>query len=469
MSSEVESSQGLWSSLREAVSGSHGRDFTKGSIDRAIFMLSVPMVLEMCMESLFGIVDIFFVAKLGKEAMAAAALTESTLTLLFAVAMGLSMGTTAIIARRIGEKNYEDAGVAAAQSLIAGTAISVVIGIVGAWQAPNLLRAMGAEPEVVRVGTTYTRTIYGGSATIFLLFLLNAVFRGSGDAAVAMRSLWLANGINILLNPVLIFGLGPFPELGVAGSAVGTTIGRGCGVLYQLFILFSGNGRVSLRWRDMRLVPEVMRKLIALSLGGMFQYIVPMGSWTFLIRMAASFGTAAVAGYALAVRIIIFLILPSWGMSNAAATLVGQNLGAGEPQRAEASAWRAGFFNMLFLGSVGVGFLIWAPELVALFVSDPEVISVAAAALRIFSAGNVFYAYGMVMTQAFNGAGDTYTPTMINLLCYWVFQIPLAAALAFPLAIGFNGIFYAVPAAEFALAALSIWMFRKGKWKSQKV
>lgn len=467
--SEAESRQGLWSSLREAVSGSHGRDFTKGSIDRAIFMLSVPMVLEMCMESLFGIVDIFFVAKLGKEAMAAAALTESTLTLLFAVAMGLSMGTTAIIARRIGEKNHEDAGVAAAQSLIAGIAISAVIGVVGAWQAPNLLKMMGAEPEVIKVGAGYTRTIYGGSATIFLLFLLNAVFRGSGDAAVAMRSLWLANGINILLNPILIFGLGPFPELGVTGSAVGTTIGRGCGVLYQLFILFSGNGRVSLRWKDMRLVPDVMRKLISLSLGGMFQYIVPMGSWTFLIRLAATFGTAAVAGYALAVRIIIFLILPSWGMSNAAATLVGQNLGAGEPQRAEASAWRAGFFNMIFLGSVGLGFLIWAPELVALFVNDPQVIAIAAAALRIFSAGNVFYAYGMVMTQSFNGAGDTFTPTMINLICYWLFQIPLAWFLAFPTGFGFNGVFYAVPAAELALATLSIWMFRKGKWKSKKV
>jgi putative MATE family efflux protein len=469
MSTTQEPRQGLWSSLREAIAGSHGRDYTKGGIDRAIFMLSVPMVLEMCMESLFGLVDIFFVAKLGKEAMAAAALTESTLTLLFAVAMGLSMGTTAIIARRIGEKNPEEAGVAAAQSLIAGTAISIVIGIVGAWQAPELLRLMGAEPEVIRTGTVYTRTIYGGSATIFLLFLLNAVFRGSGDAAVAMRSLWLANGINILLNPVLIFGLGPFPELGVAGSAVGTTIGRGCGVVYQLFILFSGTGRVSLRWTDMRLVPEVMKKLISLSVGGMFQYIVPMGSWTVLIRMAASFGTAAVAGYALAVRIIIFVLLPSWGMSNAAATLVGQNLGANEPRRAEDSAWRAGYFNMLFLGSVGAAFLIWAPQLVSLFVSDPLVIPVAAAALRIFSAGNIFYGYGMVLTQAFNGAGDTYTPTMINLLCYWVFQIPLAYVLAFPASIGFNGIFYAVPIAESALAFLSIWMFRKGAWKLQKV
>lgn len=461
-------SKGLWASFREAIAGSQ-RDYTEGSIARAIFMLSVPMVLEMCMESLFGIVDIFFVAKLGKNAMAAAALTESTLTILFAIAMGLSMGTTAIIARRIGEKDPESAGVAAAQALILGAAISLVIGFVGAWQAPNLLGAMGAEQDVIRIGSGYTRTIYGGSATIFLLFLLNAVFRGAGDAAVAMRSLWLSNGINILLNPLLIFGIGPFPELGVTGSAVGTTIGRGCGVLFQLYVLFYGEGRVRLTWRQMKVAPDVMKKLISLSIGGMFQYIVPMGSWTALIRMAATFGTAAVAGYALAVRVIVFAILPSWGMSNAAATLVGQNLGAGKPERAETSAWRAGVYNMVFLGAVGLLFLAIAPQIMSLFVSDPAVIPVAAAALRIFSAGNVFYAYGMVLTQAFNGAGDTYTPTMINLVCYWVLQIPLAYALAFPLQIGFNGIFYAVPIAESALALAAIFMFRKGKWKLQKV
>lgn len=460
--------KGLLASLREAIAGSD-RDFTEGSIGRAIFMLSVPMVLEMCMESLFGVVDIFFVAKLGKEAMAAAALTESTLTILFAIAMGLSMGTTAIIARRIGEKNSEDAGVAAAQALILGSAISIVIGILGAWQAPELLRLMGAEPSVIATGTGYTRTIYGGSATIFLLFLLNAVFRGSGDAAVAMRSLWLANAINIILNPLLIFGIGPFPELGVTGSAVGTTIGRGVGVLFQLFVLFKGEGRVQLTLAHMKLVPDVMRKLISLSLGGMFQYLVPTGSWTALIRMAATFGTAAVAGYALAVRVVVFVILPSWGMSNAAATLVGQNLGANKPERAESSVWRAGLYNMAFLGGVGLVFLIWAPEIVSRFVSDPVVIRIAAAALRIFSAGNVFYAYGMVLTQAFNGAGDTYTPTIINLASYWVLQIPLAYLLAFPLEVGFDGIFIAVPVAESVLAAGAVYMFRKGKWKLQKV
>jgi len=464
----AEESKGLWASLREAISGS-SHDYTEGSLGRAIFMLSVPMVLEMCMESLFGVVDIFFVAKLGKDAMAAAALTEATLTILFAVAMGLSMGTTAIIARRTGEKNTEEAGVAAAQALILGTAVSVVIGILGAWQAPNLLRLMGAEPGVIATGASYTRIIYGGSATIFLLFLLNAVFRGAGDAAIAMRSLWLANAINIILNPILIFGLGPFPEMGVAGSAVGTTIGRGCGVLFQLWILFRGDGRVQVQWSQLKLVPEVMRRLIALSVGGTFQYLVPTGSWTALIRMAASFGTAPVAGYALSVRVIVFILLPSWGMSNAAATLVGQNLGAGKPDRAEKSAWLAGLYNMWFLGGIGIVLLFIAPQIMALFVSDPEVIRIGAAALRIFCAGNAFYAYGMVLTQAFNGAGDTYTPTMINLACYWALQIPLAYLLAFPLQIGFNGIFIAVPVAESALALAAVMMFRRGTWKLQQV
>ena len=468
MSSETEQHQGLLSSLRQAIAGTHA-DFTAGSIGRAIFMLSLPMVLEMCMESLFGIVDIFWVAKLGKNALAAAALTEGTLTMLFAIAMGLSMGATAIIARRIGEKNKEAAGVAAAQALIAGVVISVVIGAAGAWQAPNLLALMGAEPDVIRAGASYTRIIYAGSASIFLLFLLNAVFRGAGDASIAMRSLWLANGVNIILNPLLIFGIGPFPEMGVSGSAAGTTIGRTCGVLFQLWILFRGDGRVNVRLSQMKLNPEVMRRLISLSVGGMFQYIIPTGSWTALIRMASTFGTASVAGYALAIRIIIFMILPSWGMSNAAATLVGQNLGAGKPERAEASAWRAGLWNMYFLGGVGLFFLAFAPQVVALFTPDRQVREISALALRIMTAGNMFYAYGMVLTQSFNGAGDTYTPTMINIACYWVFQLPFAYLLGFVLGFGFDGVMIAIPVAETLLALASIVMFRRGKWKLKKV
>jgi len=459
----------LWASLREAIRGSSSRDYTSGSIDRAIFMLSVPMVLEMCMESLFGVVDIFWVAKLGKDAMTAAALTEATLAILFAVAMGLSMGTTAIVARRTGEKRPEEASVAAVQGILAATGVSVVVGILGLLYAPHILELMGASTAVIEQGSGFTRTIYGGSASILLLFLLNAVFRGSGDAATAMRSLWLANAINIVLNPLLIFGIGPFPRLGVTGSALGTTIGRGTGVLFQLFILFRGQGRIKIGAGQFRLDPPVMGRLLKLSLGGLFQYLIPTGSWTALVRMTATFGSASVAGYSLAVRILIFALLPSWGMSNAAATLVGQNLGAGKPDRAEKSAWRAGFCNMIFLGIVGALFLIFAPLLVGWFVYDPEVKGIAINALRLFATGNIFYAYGMVLAQSFSGAGDTRTPTYINFFCYWMFQIPLAYVLAFKVGLETTGVLLAVPIAESALAATSIVLFRRGKWKLKEV
>jgi putative MATE family efflux protein len=445
------------------------RDYTDGALGRAIFLLSVPMVLEMCMESLFGVVDIFWVSRLGKSAMAAVALTESTLTLLFAVAMGLSMGTTAIVARRIGEKRPEEAALAAAQALIAGVAVSIPVGLAGAFAAPHILRFMGAEPEVIQTGAGFTRIIYGGCISIFLLFLLNAVFRGAGDASVAMRSLWLANGINIILNPLLIFGVGPFPAMGVEGSALGTTIGRGAGVLYQLYVLLAGTGRVRLTGAHLSFDGEVMRRLIGLSIGGIFQYLVPTGSWAFLARLAAVFGSTAVAGYGLAVRIIVFVILPSWGMSNAAATLVGQNLGAGKPQRAEQSAWHASQYAAAFLGLVGLAFLFAAPQVVRIFTQDEGVIRVASNTLRIFSAGNVFYAFGMVLTQAFNGAGDTQTPTKLNLVWYWAFQIPLAYVLSNFTGLQENGVFAAVPLAETGLALTSIWMFRRGRWKETKV
>lgn len=466
---QPEGSKSLWKSLVEAIRGSAGRDYTTGSIDRAIFMLSVPMVLEMCMESLFGVVDIFWVAKLGKDAMTAAALTEATLAILFAVAMGLSIGTTAIVARRTGEKRPEQASVAAVQGILAATAVSVIVGILGFFYAPHILQLMGASAHVVEQGQGFTRTIYGGSATILLLFLLNAVFRGSGDPATAMRSLWLANAINIVLNPLLIFGIGPFPAMGVTGSAVGTTIGRGVGVLYQLYILYGGQGRIKISAGQFRLDTEVMGRLLKLSLGAFLQYLIPTGSWTALVRMTATFGSASVAGYSLAVRILIFALLPSWGMSNAAATLVGQNLGAGKPDRAEASAWRAGFFNMVFLGIVGAVFLIFAPSLVGWFVQDTEVQPIAITALRLFAAGNVFYAYGMVLAQSFSGAGDTQTPIYMNFFCYWMLQIPLAYVLAFKIGLETKGVLLAVPIAEAALAVTSIVLFRRGKWKLKEV
>ena len=458
----------FWQSLREAVAGT-SQDYTEVPLRRAIWLLSVPMVLEMCMESLFGIVDIFWLSKLGKHSMAAVALTESTMMILFAIAMGLSMGTTAIVSRRIGEKKMEEASVAASQSLFAGLAVSLVVSAIGAVFAPDLLALMHADPEVIRVGAGYTRTIYAGSVTIFLLFLLNAVFRGAGDASVAMRSLWLANAVNILLNPLLIFGIGPFPELGVTGSAVGTTIGRGCGVAFQLWMLFHGGGRVALSARHMRIDGEVMRRLIGLSASGAFQYLLPTASWTFMVRFAAEFGSASVAAYGLAIRIVIFVILPSWGLSNAAATLVGQNLGAGKPDRAETAAWRTGLYNTLFLGGVGLIFILFAEPIIRTFTADESVVPIAATALRIFSTGNMFYAYGMVLTQSFNGAGDTRTPTILTVIAYWLTQIPLAWALAFGMKLEQTGVFLAVVFSEGLLALMSIVLFRKGKWKEQKV
>ena len=456
-------------SLREAILGSSHRDYTEGSISRAITLLAVPMVLEMAMESLFGIVDVFFVAHLGADAVATVGLTESLITPLFAIALGLSMGTTAIVARRVGEKHPSAAAVAAVQALILGVAISAVVGITGFLFAPKLLAAMGASESIIRTGSGYTRTLFGGSATIFFLFLINAVFRGSGDPSIAMRSLWLANLINIVLNPCLILGLGPFPAMGVTGSAIGTTIGRGVGVMYQLWHLTHGSGRVHIHREQMRVDWAVMKRLIQLSIGGTIQYFIGVSSWIVLVRVAASFGSAAIAGYTLAIRIIIFGLLPSWGMSNAAATLVGQNLGAKKPDRAERSVWLTGFYNMCFLGLLGLVFIFFARPIVSIFTNDSAVIAIAASALRTISYGYVFYAYGMVMVQSFNGAGDTRTPTIINLFCYWMWQLPLAYWLAFRAGFGVNGVFIAVAAAESALAIAGMLAFRRGKWKTIKV
>jgi len=454
--------------LREAIAGGQ-RDYTEGSISRAITLLAIPMVLEMAMESLFGIVDVFFVARLGADAVASVGLTESLLTPLFAVALGLSMGTTAIVARRTGEKRPEGAAVAAVQAILVGVAVSALLGVIGFLFAPKLLALMGANESIIRTGSGYSRTILGGCGTIFFLFLINAVFRGAGDASLAMRTLWLANLINILLNPCLILGLGPFPRLGVTGSAVGTTIGRGIGVLYQFWHLTAGAGRVHISRAQMRPDWKVMARLVRLSVGGMFQYFVAVASWIALVRMAATFGSAAIAGYTLAIRIVIFGILPSWGMSNAAATLVGQNLGAKKPERAEKSVWLSGFYNMCFLGCLGLVFVCFARPIVSLFTADSGVMEVATVMLRTVSCGYVFYAYGMVIVQSFNGAGDTNTPTIINLLCYWMWQIPLAYWLSFQAGLGVNGIFISIAVAESTLAVAGVLAFRRGRWKTIKV
>jgi len=455
---------GLWSSLREAVMGS-SQDFTEGSISRAIVLLAVPMVLEMIMESLFGVVDVFWVAHLGADAITTVGLTETCLTVVFVIALGLSMGATAMVARRIGEKDEASAGLVAVQAIVVGIVVSAITAAIGYFYAADLLRLMGATENVVKLGTGYTRMIFGGSVTIFLLFLINAVFRGAGDAAVAMRVLWLANIVNICLNPCLIFGVGPFPRLGVTGSAVGTTIGRAIGVAFQLWILTSGRGRFVIRAAQVRLDFAVMARMIRLSLTAIFQYMVQMASWIGVVRIIASFGSAAAAANTLAIKIIIFAILPSWGMSNAAATLVGQNLGAGKPERAETSVWRTGFYNMLFLGTVGLIFAAFAERIIGLFTNDPAVVPIAVSGLRLLSYGNISYAYGMVVTAAFNGAGDTFTPTILNLICFWVVQIPVAWLLAFHTSLGPRGAFIAVLISDTLLALLGIVWFRRGAWK----
>jgi putative MATE family efflux protein len=427
------------------------------------------MVLEMLMESVFAVADIFFVGRLGADAVATVGITESLMTIIYAIAIGLSIGATAIVARRIGEKDRDGAARAAVQSIALGVSVAIVIGVIGALFGGELLRAMGASDEVVRTGSGFTRVMLGGSGTVLLLFLINAVFRGAGDAAIAMRVLWFANAINIALGPCLIFGLGPFPELGVAGAAVGTTIGRGCGVIYQLVHLTRRGGRVEVHAHHLGLDTEVMKGILRVSGTAMFQNFIATASWMGLIRILTGFGSTAVAGNTIGIRIILFALLPSFGVSNAAATLVGQNLGAGKPERAEAAAWRAGLYNTVCLSIVGVIFLLFAPALIGIFTNDAEVAAYGVRCLRIVAAGFLFYGYGMVLTQSFNGAGDTRTPTIIHLFCLWCWEIPLAWLLAYPLGFGPTGVFIAVSVAFSTLAVVSASIFRKGHWKLQRV
>jgi putative MATE family efflux protein len=454
--------------LREAVLGSR-QDFTEGSIGRAIVLLSVPMILEMVMESLFGIVNVFYVARLGADAIATVGLTESMLTIVFGIAIGLSMATTATVARRTGERDPEGAAVAAVQSIIIGIITSLPLAVAGLAFAPTLLRLMGAETGVIQTGSTYAAIILGGNVCILLLFLINAIFRGAGDATTAMRSLWLANIVNIILDPCFIFGLGPFPELGVTGSAIATTIGRGAGVVFQLWVLLSGRSRIEVKRKHLRLDLPVLLKLLRISLGGMVQFLVATASWLGLTRIVAIFGSEALAGYTLALRILIFAMLPSWGMSNAAATLVGQNLGARKPERAARSVMYAGLSNVVFLAVVALIFVVFTERIIGIFTTDASVIAYGVTSLRIVSYGFIFYGYGMVMVQALNGAGDTFTPTVINLFCYWLFQIPLAYLLAIYFDLGARGVFMAIPIAETLLTILAVIYFRRGRWKEMKV
>jgi putative MATE family efflux protein len=459
---------GVWGTVKLSLAGKE-LDFTTGPIGRAIILLSIPMVLEMVMESVFALTDAFFVSRLGTDAVATVGLTEAMVTILFAVAGGTAIATTAMVARRTGEKDNNGARVAAAQALLLGIGISVCFAVPGVLFARQLLAGMGGSPELVSSGHGFTRVIFGGSATIVLLFLLNAVFRGAGDAAIAMRVLWIANAINIVLDPCLIFGLGPFPEMGVTGAAVATTIGRGIGVAVQLWVLFFGGSRIRIDLRDLLPRLGVLARLFRLSVGGMLQNAISHSSWLFLVWIVGQFGAAAVAGYTIAIRLVVFAILPSWGMANAAATLVGQNLGAGEPERAAISAWRAGIYNTVFLLGVAVVFVTAADPMIRLFTSEPAVIAYGVSCLRWVSYGYPFYAWGMVMVQSFNGAGDTMTPTVINLFCYWLFQLPLAYFLAHGGGFGATGAFMAITIAEALIAVVGIVVFRRGGWKHRTV
>jgi putative MATE family efflux protein len=460
--------EGLYRLVREALRGSR-RDLTTAPLGRAIMLLAIPMVAEMIMESIFAVADIFWVSRLGPDAVAAVGLTESMAVIIYAVAMGLSMGSMSVVARRIGEKDPAGAARATVQTIVLGLAVAAVFGTAGVLLGPRLLAVMGASPAIVAVGSGYIRTLLGGSATIVLIFLINAAFRGAGDAAVAMRTLWLANGINIVLGPFLVFGLGPFPRLGVTGAAVATTIGRGIGVLYQLWALRRGRGHLAVRAEHLRLEPSVLATILRISGSGMVQALIGMTSWVGLVRILSGFGSAALAGYTIAVRVVMFALLPSWGMANAAATLVGQNLGAGRPERAEQAVQRAAVYNFAFLGTVGLIFVLLAPSVIGIFSQQPEVLSHGVHALRIVASGFLFYAYGMVYGQAFNGAGDTRTPTLINLCCFWLWEIPIAYVLARPLHLGPTGVFASIAIAFSTFAVVAVLLFRRGRWKRVKI
>ena len=451
-----------------AVTGKE-QEFTSGSIRRAVFMLSVPMILEMMMESVFAVVDIYYVSKVSVNAVATIGLTESIVTLVYAVAIGLSMAATAVVARRVGEKDLKGASQAAIQAIFLGIAVATVVSIIGILYPKEILNLMGAEPDLIEEGYGYTKVLLGGNVTIMLLFLINAIFRGAGDASVAMWALVLSNGLNIILDPIFIFGLGPIPAFGVEGAAIATTIGRGTAVVFQIVILFYGWSRIKITLKDLVLRAKVMYNLIKVSLGGIGQFLIGTSSWIFLMRIMSEFGSEVLAGYTIAIRVMMFTLMPAWGMSNAAATLVGQNLGAGQPQRAEDSVWKTGKYTAIFMAIVSIAYLLFAKTIISWFTIEPEVIKQGALCLQIIAAGYIFYAYGMVVIQSFNGSGDTKTPTYINFICFWLFQLPFAYLGAITFDLGPTGVFWAITLAEVLIAVIGVIWFRKGKWKETKV
>lgn len=458
----------FWLYLKMAITGKQ-EDFTTGSIRKAIFMLAIPMILEMLMESTFALVDIIFVSRVSVNAVATVGLTESVITLLYAVAIGLSMAATAVVARRIGEKDKDGAAKAAVQAIFLGAAVAVIIGALGIIFPKEILGLMGGEQELIEEGYGYTRILIGGNITIMLLFLINAVFRGAGDASVAMWTLVLSNGLNIILDPIFIFGLGPIPAYGVEGAAIATTIGRGTAVIGQFMILFFGWGRIKIGITQMVLNLKVMWNLIKVSLGGIGQFLIGTSSWVFLMRIMSEFGSDVLAGYTISIRVMMFTLMPAWGMSNAAATLVGQNLGAQQPERAEVSVWKTGRYNAIFMVIISLAYLFFASFIIGLFSDVDDVVRYGALSLQVIAAGYVFYAYGMVVTQAFNGAGDTKTPTIINFFCFWVFQLPFAYLAAITFDLGPLGVYTAITAAEALIAIVAIMWFKKGRWKTVQV
>ncbi len=455
--------------LREAVRGSHHQDYTEGPIGRSLILLAVPMVLETVLESVFAVVDVFFVARLGADAIATVGLTEAMETLVYAASLGLGIGVTAMVARRIGEKDPDGAAETAVQAIILGVLVAIGIAAVGVTWAPELLGLMGGNATVQREGAAFTRVIMGGNVAVLLLFLINAIFRGAGDAAIAMRSLWIANAFNIVLGPCLVFGFGPFPRLGLVGAAIGTTTGRSIGVLYQLSQLRRRDGRILIRRAHLKLDPAVMWRLVRLSGTGIVQMLIGMTSWIGLIRVLAGFGSQVLAGYTVAIRIVVFALLPAWGLSNAAATMVGQALGAKKPERGERATWLAAGYSSLLLGAVGLAFVVFAGPIIRVFTDDPAVVPVGVACLRTVSGGFLFYGSGMVLSNAFNGAGDTWTPTWLNLACFWLWEIPLAWVLARTLGWGPQGVFTAITIAFSTFAVASALLFRRGRWKTRVV
>lgn len=455
--------------IKQAIRGDE-QDFTAGGLNRAIFLLALPMILEMSMESLFAVVDIFYVSRLNNShAVAAIGLTESVLTVVYSIAIGLSMGATAMVARRVGEKDREGAAVASVQAIYIGLAISVVLGGLGAVFYQDVLQLMGASSEIVSTGSRYTLWMFAGNISVMMLFLINAIFRGAGSAAIAMRSLWLANICNMILDPMFIFGFGLIPAFGVEGAAIATNLGRTIGVGYQLYYLAKSKGIVKINRNHLPVNWNIIGRLLKVSAGGTGQFLIASASWIFLVKIMSAFGSAALAGYTIGVRVIMFTILPSWGLANASATLVGQNLGAGQPDRAEQSVWKTGYYNAMFLGLVMVGFLLFADSILRFFTIEEEVIRYGSMCLRVVGLGYIFYGFGMVIAQSFNGAGDTKTPTVLNLVAFWCIQIPLAYLLAIMLGWGPLGVFAAIPISESALTVAGIVVFRKGKWKHVKI